>query len=55
MKKKQVSQYQLINSGVDRKTMDALRHNRNVTIITIEKLCNILDCTANDIIEFLND
>lgn len=51
LKKKGVSQYQLINMGIDRKTMDSLRHNRNVTAITIEKLCKILKCTPNDVIK----
>ena len=55
MKNKGVSQYQLINLGIDRKTMDALRHNRNITAVTIERLCGILKCTPNDILEFIDD
>ena len=55
LKKKNISQYQLINMGIDRKTMDSLRHNRNITAITIERLCTILDCLPNDIIEFVAD
>ena len=51
LKKKGISQYELINMGVDRKTMDGLRHNRNITAVTIDKLCNLLDCTPNDILE----
>lgn len=53
MKQKGISQYQLINKGIDRKTMDSLRNNRNITALTIEKLCLILNCKPNDIIEFL--
>lgn len=55
LKKKNISQYQLINMGIDRKTMDSLRHNRNITAITIEKLCCYLECSPNDIIEFIKD
>ncbi len=55
MKNKGVSQYQLINYGIDRKTMDALRHNRNITAVTIERLCSILKCTPNEILEFVDD
>ena len=55
LKKKKISQYQLINKGIDRKTMDSLRHNRNISTITMEKLCNILDCTPNEIIEFIKE
>ena len=51
LKKKGISQYELINMGVDRKTMDGLRHNRNITAVTIDKLCNLLECTPNDILE----
>ena len=51
LKKIGISQYELINMGVDRKTMDGLRHNRNITAVTIDKLCNLLDCTPNDILE----
>ncbi len=51
LKNKGISQYELINMGVDRKTMDGLRHNRNITAVTIDKLCNLLDCTPNDILE----
>lgn len=55
LKEQNISQYQLINSGIDRKTMDSLRHNRNITAITIEKLCRILNCSPNDILEFVDD
>ena len=51
LKNKGISQYELINMGVDRKTMDGLRHNRNITAVTIDKLCNHLECTPNDILE----
>ncbi|MCI9335072.1 MAG: helix-turn-helix domain-containing protein, partial [Lachnospiraceae bacterium] len=27
----------------------------NVTLLTVEKLCNILDCTPNDIVRFQKD
>ena len=54
LKKKGVSQYQLINLGIDRKTMDALRHDRNVTVSTLERLCKILECSPNDIIKFID-
>lgn len=55
LKKRGISQYQLINMGIDRKTMDSLRNNRNVTVLTIEKLCVLLECRPNDIIEFVDD
>lgn len=52
MKQKEVSQYRLLKSGIDNKTLDSLKKNKNITVLTIEKLCNILDCTPNDIVKF---
>ena len=52
MKEKQISQYKLLQSGIDNKTLDGLKKNRNITLLTLEKLCIILDATPNDIVEF---
>ncbi len=52
MKKCQVSQYQLLKSGIDNKTLDALKKNKNITLLTVEKLCDIIGCTPNDIVQF---
>lgn len=54
MKEKQVSQYKLLKSGIDNKTLDALKKSKNITLLTLEKLCYILDCTPNDIVEFID-
>lgn len=47
-----VSQYQLLKSGIDNKTLDSLKKDKNITVITLERLCRIIGCTPNDIIEF---
>ena len=52
MKDKNITQYQLLKSGIDNKTLDSFKKNRNVTLLTIEKLCDIINCTPNDIVEF---
>jgi len=52
MKKKGVSQYALIQAGVDCRTLDWLKKNKNVTMLTLEKLCTILDCTPNEVVRF---
>ena len=52
MKEKNISQYRLLQSGIDNKTLDALKKNRNITLLTLEKLCCILDCSPNDIVSF---
>ena len=45
MEKKGVSQYRLLKSGVDNKTLDTLKKGGNITMLTLEKLCRILECT----------
>ena len=52
MKAKGITQYALIQAGVDRRTLDGLKKNKNITMLTLEKLCNILDCSPNDIVRF---
>ena len=48
----QVNQYQLLKRGIDNKTLDALKKNKNITLLALEKLCDILDCTPNDVVTF---
>jgi len=52
MNKKKISQYALLKAGIDNKTLDGLKKGRNITLLTMEKLCAILDCKPNDIVEF---
>lgn len=53
MKAKGITQYALLKMGVDNKTLDSLKKGKNITLITVEKLCQILDCTPNDIVKFI--
>lgn len=53
MKNKNISIYALINKhNVSRGTIDNLKHNRNVTLATIERLCEILDCRIEEVVEY---
>lgn len=52
MEQKGITQYKLLQSGIDNKTLDSLKKNNNITLLTLEKLCKILDCTPNDIVKF---
>lgn len=52
MEKKQISQYRLLQSGIDNKTLDALKKGTHITLLTLEKICAILDCTTNDVVRF---
>lgn len=53
MRQKGVSQYKLLHAGIDNKTLDSLKKNRNITLLTLEKLCTILGCTPNEIVKFV--
>ena len=55
MQRKGVSQYRLLKSGIDNKTLDSLKKNKNITMVTLEKLCRIIDCSPNDVVRFLQD
>lgn len=55
MKKKNITQYQLIKNGIDNKTLDSLRKNKNITLATLESLCRILNCTPNDVVRFIDE
>ena len=52
MEKKNITQYRLLKSGIDNKTLDSLKKGKNITLLTLERLCSILDCTPNDIVRF---
>ena len=56
MKQQGVSQYDLYTHyDVNRSQLNRLRHNENVEINTIDKLCNILQCRVEDIMEHFPD
>ena len=52
MRKNGVSQYKLLKGGIDNKTLDSLKKNKNITMVTLEKLCRIVGCTPNDVVRF---
>lgn len=52
MEQKGITQYKMIELGIDRRVLDSLRKNKNITLLTVEKLCTILDCKPNDIVDF---
>ncbi len=55
MQERKVSQYKLLQAGIDNKTLDSLKKNRNITLLTLEKLCRILNCTPNDVVQFTDE
>ncbi len=55
MREKGVTQYRLLKSGIDNKTLDALKNNRNITMLTLEKLCRIIGCKPEDVVRFTDE
>lgn len=56
MERRGVTTYTLISKhGFNPRTINNLKHNRGVTVYTVEKLCNILECTPNDIFTFIKE
>ena len=53
MKEKGVTTYTLIyKCNISAYTITNLKRNKSITMNTLERLCTILKCTPNDIIEF---
>ena len=53
MRRKEISQYRLLKAGIDNKTLDSMKKGNNITLLTLEKICTILDCTPNDVVRFV--
>lgn len=55
MEEKNVTTYKLIKHGIDKRTIHNLKNNANITMVTTERLCKILECEIKDIVEFVDD
>ncbi len=56
LKEKGFSTYKLINEyGVSRSLLDRLKHNRPISTVTLNDLCNILHCRVEDVLVFTED
>ena len=56
MKEKGVSTYKLREDcGIDSKTIRRLKANENMETKTLNKLCSVLDCKIEDIMEYVPD
>lgn len=56
LKKKNISTYKLINEyNISRSLLDRLKHNRPISTVTLNDLCNILHCRVEDILLFTED
>lgn len=56
MRKKGISTYRLVNDfGLSRSLLDRLKHNKPISTVTLNDLCNILDCRVEDVMVFTKD
>ncbi|MBE6789050.1 MAG: helix-turn-helix transcriptional regulator [Ruminococcaceae bacterium] len=56
LKNKNISQYKLIKDyGIDNAQLQRLRKNAVIKTVTIDRLCQILDCKVEDIMEYIKD
>ncbi len=56
LKRKGISQYRLIRDyGIDNAQLQRLRENAVVKTLILDKLCRILDCPIQDIVEYRPD
>ena len=53
MEQKQITTYTVITKyGINTRTIFNLKHNKGITVYTLEKLCKALQCTPNDVLQF---
>ena len=56
LKEKNISQYKLIKDyGIDKAQLHRLRKNMVVKTLILNRLCAILDCRIEDIVEYVPD
>ena len=56
LKKKDISQYKLIHVyNIDKAQLHRLRKNMVVKTIILDRLCSILECNIEDIVEYVPD
>ena len=54
--KKGITEYHLIyKQGVSANILHRMKHGKNITLRTLDTLCQILGCGISDIIEYLPD
>lgn len=56
MKERGITTYTLIyKQGFSAYTITNLKRDKSITMNTLEKLCKVLQCTPNDIVEFTQE
>lgn len=56
MKHKGLTTYKLIKEfNISRSLIDRLKHNKPISTVTLNDLCNMLECDITDIIKYEKD
>ena len=56
LQQKGISTYKLITEyKLSRSLLDRLKHNRPISTVTLNDLCNILHCKVEDVLVFTED
>lgn len=56
LKRKGITTYKLINEfGFSKGTLDSLKQNKNITMETLNYICNLLECETDDVIKYTRD
>lgn len=54
MEAKGITTYTLIHKyGINPRTIHNLKHDKSITMFTLERLCQILDCQAESVVIFV--
>ncbi len=56
LQQRHISQYRLIKDyGFSTGTLDSLRQNKNITMKTLNDICNVLNCGVEAVIKYIPD
>ena len=56
LKRKGITTYKLINEyNFSKGTLDSLKQNKNITMETLNYICNLLECETCDVIKYTRD
>ena len=54
LEKRHISQYYLIKKcGIEKRLLRRLRDNENVEIFSLDRICTVLNCDLEDIVEYV--
>ena len=56
MENRGVTTYTLIHKyGINPRTINNLKHNQSITMYTLERWCQVLNCQADAIVQFVKE